>query len=111
MLRYRIYHETRELSKFNLKRADGDFINACASEGMLNGSYDVLGEYGTMEEARKALTQYKCGMITTQGFATSFFSCDLYWFEEEEYDEDYDTWEFTGNSEFAKPYIEEKEED
>lgn len=108
MTRYRIYHETRELNKRNLKQADGDFINACASEGLLNGSYEILGDYENIEEARKALSQYKCGMMKVQGFVTSFFSCDLYWFEEEEYDNDYDEWEFTGNSEFAEPYIEEE---
>lgn len=57
MLRYRIFHEVRELSKHYLKKADGDFINACASEGLLNGTYDVLGTYDTIEERDRLLAR------------------------------------------------------
>lgn len=111
-IRYRIYHEYREVSNHELKISNGNFIDACVSEGMLNGTYDVLGIYSTMEEARQALSQYKCVATETTGFAGNhFLSCELYWFEEEEYysddkDSEYD-FDFTGNSEFAE--IETKE--
>lgn len=107
MKKYIMYHEAIEVSAKGLKQYGNIYNTHLAENGQRNGSYEIIGEYDTIETAREALKQYTSSVRLTSGFANvKFYSGDLYYFEESEYDEDYEEW-IPGDGDSAKEEVEE----
>lgn len=84
-----------------------DVINEAMNEGLQNGSYTVLAEVETIEDARKILSKHK---IRPEKNGKRYESYLVY-ADEQEYDESIEEWESTGTYEFAEVVIDEDEDD
>lgn len=106
MTKYIMYHETIEISAKGLKKYGDIFNTHLAENGQRNGSYEIIGEYDTIEAAREALKQYTSSVRLTSGWANvKLYRGDLYYFEKSEYDEDYEEW-IPGDGDSAKEEVE-----
>lgn len=98
-IRYTLYFEHNEISTKAFKQHDGDIIAALFEKDRDGG--EPVKSFDTKEEALTALADYRCTYALTSGFAgVGFYSCDYYYVEEEEYDEDYD--KFLINDEYSE---------
>lgn len=84
-----------------------DVINEAMNEGLQNGSYTVLAEVETIEDARKILSKHKIHPEKSGKRYESY----LVYADEQEYDESIEEWESTGTYEFAEVVIDEDEDD
>lgn len=101
MTRYTLYKETAEISDDIFKKLDGDTIKALL--GKDRDSMEAVKSFDKREEALAELKKYSCTYYLTKGFANVYFyACEYWYIEEEEYNEDYEEWEPTGNSDFAE---------
>lgn len=99
--RFVIINETPEISVRDF-RTSGTLFNALCINGLQNGSFDEIAVCETMNEARDELAKYRSSAALTSGFAgVKFYSADIYYIEEQEYDEEYDEWQPTGDYEAA----------
>ena len=100
--RYVIINESAEFSKHDFKQY-GNAADALTASGMQNGSFTQIGEFETFEEAKAELAKYRteCGLVS--GYAgVKFYAADIYYIEEQQYNEDWNEWEPTGDYEFAE---------
>jgi len=101
MTRYTLFKETAEISEKAFKEHDGNIINALFEKD--RDSMEAVKSFDTREEALAELKKYSCTYYRTKGFANVYFyACEYWYIEEEEYNEDYEEWEPTGNSDFAE---------
>lgn len=81
---------------------NNSLFDALCINGLQNGSYDEVVACETLEQARCELEKYKSSACLSSGFSgVKFFSADIYYIEEQEYDEEYDEWQPTGGYEAA----------
>lgn len=108
MKRYVLFKENAEISEKSFKKHDGDIINALFEKDRDGG--DIVQIFDTLDEAIAELKNYRCTYYRTSGFANvSFYACEFYYIEEEEYNEDYEEWEINNEySDYAE--IETKED-
>jgi hypothetical protein len=96
-----LYKETAEISEHAFKLHNGDIIDALFEKD--RDSMEAIKSFDTSEEALAELKKYSCTYYRTKGFANVYFyACEYWYIEEEEYNEDYEEWEPTGNSDFAE---------
>lgn len=101
MNRYTLFKETAEISERAFKKHDGDIINALFEKD--RDSMEAVKSFDTREEALAELQKHSCTYYRTSGFANvHFYACEYWYIEEEEYNEEYEEWEVTGNSDFAE---------
>lgn len=101
MKRYAI----RNISHAEISKRDydkyGNILDAFIANGN-NYTYDEIGVFDDLEKAKEELQKYKCSYGLANGWANvSFYSANLYYIEELEYDEDYEEWENIGIYDFA----------
>lgn len=103
MTRYAIINEPSvEISARDMKQY-GNIIDAHVANGMMNGTFTIVDTADTIEKAREKLARYKCTYGMTSGFAgVKFYSANLTYFAEQEYDDDYEEWNDTGDYEYAE---------
>lgn len=113
MNKYRIITEPHiEISERAIKSAQKErpydsfteqLTAARMMNGMRNGTFDVEGEYDSLDAAREALKGFKCSYGKTSGFAgVPFYSVSLTYIEEYTFDEDYEEWNEECEWDFAK---------
>ena len=79
-----------------------DIISEAYEQGLKNGYFKIIAEVATLEEARKILSE---NIISVKRISAPVkrYSADLYYIEEQEWDEDMEEWETNLDSlEFAK---------
>ena len=86
-------------------------IDAFIADGM-NYKPDELGSYESREQALEALKEHRCTVkaMTSYGVLVAvdecdkpkFYEADMVYIDEQEYDEDFESWESTGECEFAE---------
>lgn len=87
-----------------------DVISEAYEQGLQNGYFEIIAEAESLEEARKILTENTIIVSSVRTAGGKRYSADLYYLEEQEWDEDMEEWETDLDSlEFAK--IVETEED
>lgn len=88
-----------------------DVISEAYDQGLQNGYFKIIAEVATLEEARKILSE---NIISVKKISATVkrYSADLYYIEEQEWDEDMEEWETDLDSlEFAEVVNEENIED
>lgn len=101
MNRYTLFKETAEISEGAFKKYDGDIINALFEKD--RDSMKAVKSFDAREEALAELKKHNCTYYRTSGFANVYFyACEYWYIEEEKYNEEYEEWEATGNSDFAE---------
>lgn len=101
-IRYIIINETAEFSKHEFKEY-GNAADALTASGMQNGSFTQIGEFETFEAAKAELAKYHTEYGLMSGYAgVKFYAADIYYIEEQKYNEEWDEWESTGDYEFAE---------
>ena len=101
MTRYTLFKENAEISETAFKKYDGDIINALFEKD--RDSMEAVKSFDTREEALAELQKHNCTYYRTSGFANvHFYACEYWYIEEEEYNEDYEEWETTGDFDFAE---------
>lgn len=87
-----------------------DIISEAYEQGLKNGYFKIIAEVATLEEARKILSE---NIISVKRISAPVkrYSADLYYIEEQEWNEDMEEWETDLDSlEFAKIIVKENEE-
>lgn len=105
MKRYVIINEYPvELSTKAVK--SNTLFDALCVNGLQNGNFEEIAICETMEQARDELKKYKSSACLSSGYANvKFYSAEIYYIEEQEYDEEYDEWQPTGDYEAAAEEI------
>lgn len=106
-MRYVVFNESNELSKRDVKKYDS-IIDAYVSNGLQNGSFKVIAEFDNYEEAKKELEKYRC-TVSERRTAVNFYSMDVYYIEEQEWNEYAEEYEPTGDYDFAEMAEEDEE--
>ncbi|MBQ4534886.1 MAG: hypothetical protein IJA18_06765 [Ruminococcus sp.] len=106
-MRYKVINESNEINKRDVKEYES-IIDACVSNGLQNGSFKVIAEFDNYEEAKKELEKYRC-TISERRTAVSFYSMDVYYIEEQEWNESAEEYEPTGDYDFAEMAEEDEE--
>ena len=103
MTRYAIIKEKAEISRSDFERSDGDIFGAVSAKGMQNGSFNTLGTVETREQALDILAEYQTTLRLVDGLNNKpFFESDLFYIEEQKYDEENEEWNATGNYDAAE---------
>lgn len=87
-----------------------DIISEAYEQGLQNGYFKIIAEVANLEEARKILSE---NIISIKRISAPVkrYSADLYYIEEQEWNEDMEEWETDLDSlEFAKIIVKENEE-
>ena len=88
-----------------------DVISEAYEKGLKNGYYKVIAETENLEEARKILAENTIAVSSFRTAGGKRYSADLYYIEEQEWNEDMEEWETNlDNLEFAKIIVKENEE-
>lgn len=88
-----------------------DVISEAYEQGLKNGYYKVIAETENLEEARKILAENTIAVSSFRTAGGKRYSANLYYIEEQEWDEDMEEWETDLDSlEFAKIIVKENEE-
>lgn len=89
-----------------------DVISEAYEQGLQNGYFKIIAETETLEEARKILAENTIAVSSFKTAGGKRYSANLYYLEEQEWDEDMEEWETDLDSlEFAKVVNEENIED
>lgn len=99
--RYTLFKETAEISERAFKKHDGNIINALFEKD--RDSMETVKTFDNREEALAELKKHRCTYDRKSGFASVYFySCEYWYIEEEEYNEENEEWDLTGNSDYAE---------
>lgn len=100
-VRYTLFKETAEISERAFKKHDGNIIDALFEKD--RDSMEAVKSFDNRQEALDELKKHQCTYYRTSGFASvCFYSCEFWYVEEEEYNEEYEEWDLTGNSDYAE---------
>ncbi len=88
-----------------------DVISEAYEQGLQNGYFEIIAETESLEEARKILAENTIIVSSSRTAGGKRYSANLYYLEEQEWDEDIEEWETNLDSlEFAKIIVKENEE-
>lgn len=104
IMKYIIINRSSEISKNHVKKHESiinAYYNAYFSDGLQNDSYKVIATFCNIEDAKKELEKYKC-TISECRTAVNFYSIDIYFIEEQEWNGFTEKYEPTGDYNFAE---------